>query len=194
MVPLPFSLDLVFVNPYYLPASQAKARYRCELVYGPNEHLHLWKTDSWSQYGSCLPVYHGAGRSLLKEGGEWYHSLSSDWQCRIHTTIMKGQDILIVSCTLNQWKEINHPFYQKKVHMLGGGGGGPRESPKTLMTPKFKKGKVDNTIPWINLHQLDSAMISLKRICWTVIIQSLSKAKQPGLEHETSGPLQEDIK
>lgn len=26
-------------------------------------------------------------------------------------------------------------------------GGGPRESPKTLMTPKFKKGKVDNTIP-----------------------------------------------
>ena len=73
-------------------------------------------------------------------------------------------------------------------------GGGPRESPKTLMTPKFKKGKVDNTIPWINLHQLDSAMISLKRICWTVIVQSLSKAKQPGLEHETSGPLQEDIK
>ena len=31
--------------------------------------------------------------------------------------------------------------------MLGGGGGGPRETPKTLMTPKFKKGKVDNTIP-----------------------------------------------
>ena len=175
MVPLPFSLDLVFMNPYYLPASQAKARYTWELVYGPNEHLHLRKTDSWSQYGSCLPVYHGAGRSLLKEGGEWYHSLSSDWQCRIHTTIMKGQDILIVSCTLNQWKEI-------------------RESPKTLMTPKFKKGKVDNSIPWINLHQLESAMISLKRICWTVIIQSLSKAKQPGLEHETSGPLQEDIK
>ena len=130
-------------------------------MYGPNEHLHLWKTDSWSQNGSCLPVYHGAGRSLLKEGGEWYHSLSSDWQCWIHTTIMKGQDILIVSWTLNQWKEINHPFYQKKVHMLGGGkggGGGPRESPKTLMTPKFKKGKVDNTIPWINLHQLDSTI------------------------------------
>ena len=37
---------------------------------------------------------------------------------------MKGQDILIVSWTLNQWKEINHPFYQKKVHMLGGGKGG----------------------------------------------------------------------
>ena len=37
---------------------------------------------------------------------------------------MKGQDILIVSWTLNQRKEINHPFYQKKVHMLGGGKGG----------------------------------------------------------------------
>ena len=85
---------------------------------------------------------------------------------------------------------------EEGTHVGGGKGGGrgPRESPKTLMTPKFKKGKVDNTIPWINLHQLDSAMISRKRICWTVIIQSLSKAKQPGLEHETSGPLQEDIK
>lgn len=112
--PFPFSVDLVFVNPYL---------YMRELVYEPNEYLHLWKTDSWSQYGSYLPVYHGAGRSLLKKGGQWYHSLSSDWQCRIHTTIMKGQDILIVSCTLNQWKEINHPFYQKEVRMLGVGKG-----------------------------------------------------------------------
>ena len=33
------------------------------------------------------------------------------------------------------------------IHVGGGGGWGARESPKTLMTPKGKKGKVDNTIP-----------------------------------------------
>ena len=52
---------------------------------------------------------------------------------------------------IKSMKRNKSSFYQKKVHMLGGGkrggGGGPRESPKTLMTPKFKKGKVDNTIP-----------------------------------------------
>lgn len=160
MAPLPFSLDLVFVNPYYLPASWAKARYTWELVYGTNEYLHLWKTDSWSQYGSYLPVYHGASRSLLKEGGQWYHSLSSDWQCWIHTTIMKGQDILIVSWTLNQWKVIYHTFYQKEVHMLGGGEFSKEISKAisrkvTPMTPKCKK----TSNHWI------VKLISQKRIC-----------------------------
>jgi len=63
------------------------------------------------------------------------------------------------------------------------------------MTPKCKKGKVDNTILRINLYPLDGAIDFPKMYLLDSYLSShYPKFKQPGLEHETRGPLQEDTK
>ena len=84
---------------------------------------------------------------------------------------------------------------------MWGWGRFPGESPKQSQerwpqwAPKCKKGKVDNAIFWINLHSLDSATDFPKTCLLDSYLSShYPKFKQPGLEHKTSGPSQEDIK